>query len=216
VVFDSFAGEWDINPPADWSLFKVRKLDRRSLVLWPRVATPITGPTIEEVVLGIDEDANLLWAVERLLEGGDVPTPARTDDISAGRPAGQTVASEQKRYDYRPSTSVFPHWHPYEINDKGGKRLFAQGRLADLSTSPPHLSDEPRAKLLTKADNTIHKLIPSVVPSSGLHLERRYMLGRCTDGNPALWIQRRRSPLISPPALRLRFDVLEEKSDKNE
>lgn len=210
VVRDSFGGEWDVNPPTDWSLFKVKKLDRRSLVIWPKVATPITGPSIEEVVLGINEDANLLWAVERRLEGSDTPTPSRTDAISASSPSRQSVASEHKEYDYRPSTSVFPHWHPYEIDDTGEKRLLGQGRLADLSTSPPRLTDEPKAKLLTKPDQSVHKIIPSALRSLGLRVERCYVLGRCTDGSPVLWIQRRRSPLISPPALRLRFDVLED------
>jgi hypothetical protein len=35
------------------------------------------------------------------------------------------------------------------------------------------------------------------------------MLGRRTDGNPVLWTQRRRRPLLTPPGLRLRFDTLQ-------
>ena len=37
---------------------------------------PTAGPALDEVVLGVDEDANLLWAVERRVAGREVPTPA--------------------------------------------------------------------------------------------------------------------------------------------
>ena len=37
-----------------------------------------------------------------------------------------------------------------------------------------------------------------------------YVLGRRTDGQPVLWIQRRRTTLNAPPTSMLRFDVLEE------
>jgi len=36
------------------------------------------------------------------------------------------------------------------------------------------------------------------------------MLARGTDGRPILWSQRRRLPLLSPPAPRLRLDVMQE------
>jgi hypothetical protein len=36
------------------------------------------------------------------------------------------------------------------------------------------------------------------------------MLARGTDGRPLLWSQRRRLPLLAPPALRLEFDRLGE------
>jgi len=48
------------------------------------------------------------------------------------------------------------------------------------------------------------------VPSLGLRLERRYMLARGTDGQPVLWSQRRRLPLLAPPALGVRFDLMQE------
>jgi hypothetical protein len=34
------------------------------------------------------------------------------------------------------------------------------------------------------------------------------MPARRTDGTPVLWTQRRRHPLLTPPALALRFDAL--------
>ena len=34
------------------------------------------------------------------------------------------------------------------------------------------------------------------------------MLARATTGEPVLWTQRRRLPVLAPPALALRFDEL--------
>jgi len=36
------------------------------------------------------------------------------------------------------------------------------------------------------------------------------VLGRSSDGNPVLWRQRRRIPLLSAPVSGLRFDILEQ------
>jgi hypothetical protein len=54
----------------------------------------------------------------------------------------------------------------------------------------------------------VHQLEPGAIPADGLRVERRAMLGRSTTGQPVLWTQRRRQPLITPPAFGLRFDVL--------
>ena len=49
------------------------------------------------------------------------------------------------------------------------------------------------------------------MPQRGLRIERRYQLGRRTDGLPVLWVQRRTTPLQGPPVSGLLFDVLEPK-----
>jgi hypothetical protein len=93
VVTDSCGGSWTLEPPADgWSLFDTEGLSRRSLVVWATTATPLVGPVHDTVVIGIDEDANLVWAVEQRLRGREVGTeddpppepPARLDAL--GRP----------------------------------------------------------------------------------------------------------------------------------
>jgi hypothetical protein len=70
-VKDSFDEWWTLSVPPGpgdplppgaraWSLFRTRGLDRSSLIVWPTVATPVTGEPLDEIVLGVDEDANLL------------------------------------------------------------------------------------------------------------------------------------------------------------
>ena len=216
VIKDSFGDRWTIIPPSNWSMFKVKGLRNTSLVLWPTVPTPLTGSPLEDVVIGIDEDANLLWAVERRINGRDVPTPnLGTPTADTTNDSGQVLVSGRPEYIYHPSAPVFPHWHPYQIQQIAGRRRFVQGRLADLNQSPPILTPEPIAKVLydpgAVEDEPVHQIEPSTVPVSGIRLERRWILGRRTDGLPALWMQRQRLPLRTPPALKLRFDIFEEK-----
>jgi hypothetical protein len=189
-------------------------LAKTSLLVWPTVTTPLTGAAIEDVVLGVDEDSNLLWAVEGRVGGVALPTPPRTrasNQLSADRPVD---ATRRKRYRYAPTTEIFPFWHPYQIEEIEGRRRFVQGRLADLTVNPPRLAPEPRARVLTDATAVrpapAHQIEPATIPTLGLRLERRSVLARGTDGMPVLWTQRRRLPLLAPPAPRLRFDIFEE------
>jgi hypothetical protein len=213
-VRDSFGDTWQLSPPSDgWTLFQVEGLDVGSLLIWPTVATPLAGDPLEDIVLGVDEDSNLLVAVERRLGGRDV----QTDAPPAPQPAPEGVQLDQSvrsRYRYRPSTPLVPNRHPYEVAEVGGRRRFVQGRFADLSADPPELLPEPRAAMLqdpaAPSAGPAHQIEPATTPTTGLRLERRWMLARRTDATPVLWMQRRRLPLLAPPVLDLRFDVLEE------
>ncbi|AKF86649.1 hypothetical protein MFUL124B02_30895 [Myxococcus fulvus 124B02] len=213
VVKDSFGEEWTVTPPVDWSLFRVAGLAETSLLVFPTVTTPLEGPKLEDVVLGVDEDANLLWAVEQRVHGRDLPTPPR-DAFERREPGDPVLSTERKRYEYQPSTPVYPHWHPYTVTEVEGRRRFVQGRLADLAAQPPVLMPEPQARVLSdplaQPSEPAHQIEPSSVPTQGLRLERRALLARGTDGRPVLWTQRRRLPLLSPPASHLRFDVMQE------
>ena len=208
TVLDSFGDRWPLSPPEDWSLFRTHGLDARSLILWATASTPLIGPVLDEVVLGMDEDANLVWAVEQVI-GGRTTTLARPG--APGHPA--QPADGRTSYSYLPMTPIPPHWHPYVIEQVGGRRRFVQGRAADLSSRqatmlPPPVSDllrDPRRR----PNQPVHQIEPAAIPSDGVRVERRAILARATTGEPVLWTQRRRQPLYTPPALGLRFDVLE-------
>jgi hypothetical protein len=219
IVVDSFGDRWSIEPPDDgWTLFAVTGLDRRSLVLWPTVASALTGPVLDQVDFGVDEDANIVWAVERRIAGRDLPTPARpqpTTPEPADDSAEPADAARQPSYAYRASSDVPPFWHPYMIDeDPAPPRRLVQGRLADLSgrravLTPPPVSNLLRPDPDDNSEPRIHRIEPATIPLDGLQLERRYMLGRRTDGLPVLWQQRRRVPLAAPPSMRLQHDVFE-------
>jgi peptidoglycan hydrolase-like protein with peptidoglycan-binding domain len=223
TITDSFGdrwpspGEgWEPLPPDEWSLFRVRGLDPalsagvvrliRTLAVWPTAATPLSGPPVEEVVLGVDEDSNLLWAVEQRVNGRDCVQPPPSP-----RAPSRTTAPLL----YRPTSAVPYHWHPYEIREVDtdpavpGRRRFVQGRFADLHTdAPSFLRPAPLAEML-QASTGVHEIEPSTVPTTGLRLQQRFMLARGTDGLPVLWVQRQRLPLLGGPSHMLRFDLAE-------
>ena len=213
-VRDAFDELTAVAVPEDWSLFRVNGLDPTSLVIWPTVAAPLSGPVLDDVVVGIDEDANLLWAVERRAEAHEFAPPELELPAAVVPAEGQLRADARPSYAYRPSTYVPPYWHPYEIHTIDGRRRFVQARLANLehATADAHAgAGQPAAgRSPRSAEGPVHQIEPAAVPSSGLRLERRYVLGRRTDGQPVLWRQRRRLPLLSPPMSNLRFDLLED------
>ncbi len=222
-VIDSFGdpwpaagSSWEPMPPDEWSLFRVRGLEappaagaaqrEPTLVIWPSAATPLGGPALDEVVLGVDEDANLLWAVEQRVNGVEQTQPP---------PPVQSPPSAATEFVYRPTSAVPFHWHPYEIAAvntnpaQPGRRRFVQGRFADLHTDGPStLRPAPRADLLTVPAG-IHEIEPAAIPTTGLKVEQRYMLARGTDARPVLWLQRQRLPLLGPPSHALRVDLAE-------
>lgn len=211
TAIDAFDKEWPLQPPADWSLFQVRGLPATSLLLALTVASPLVGDVVEDVVLGIDEDANAVWAVEQRAAGQSLDTtpPTRT---AAVHPV-EGVGSSPPSYEYRPTIEVPRHWHPYLVREINQERWLVQGRLADLTASPATLRPAPLTELLRDPDappvtGPAHRLDPSAVPSEGRRLERRWVLARRTDGTPVLWSQRRHIPLLAPPVHQLRFDVL--------
>jgi hypothetical protein len=218
-VTDSFDTTWQVTPPTDWELFRVRGLDATCLLLWPTVATPLHGAVLEEVLFGIDEDANALFAVELRAAGRDLPTAGATGGsppLAAG--AGPVDASTRIQYRYRPTAGARRYWHPYLLEHVNGRRRFVQSRLADLTAVPPELFPEPVAQLLYDRANftpdpadqvePVHQIEPATIPRYGLRLQRQRVLARDVDGNPVLWVQRRRLPLHAPPTSTLRFDAM--------
>jgi hypothetical protein len=223
TVKDSFDQWWILQtPPAAgdplgsepgsdraWSLFRTTNLDRRSLVVWPAAVAPLSGPVLDEILLGVDEDANLLWAVELRADGVVLSPDAES---LAGRI--ETTTTGTRNFLYLPSSTLPPHWHPYRIESPAGGRIFVQGLVADLTKDPPEARDGPRSRMIGGAPGQRyglgHQLSPHAVPNDGLKLERRAMLARRTDGQPSLWVQRRRLPLLGGPVSYLRFDVAAE------
>ncbi|MYS95587.1 MULTISPECIES: hypothetical protein [Streptomyces] len=223
TVIDSFGQPHDLAPPKSWSLFRTTGLDDHSLVMWLRALTPIEGPAIEDVLLGLDEYSNILWAIERKVSGHTLAPPERTREQEALNPTlalpdrGGAPGGRQ-RFAYVPGRDLAPYWHPYQVEDLPGpdgvpRRRFVQRRLADLARTQPELMPAPTTELLraqVAGTETIHQIAPSTVPSIGMVFERRYVLARDVTGQPLLWREHRRAPSLHPPGTTMRFDVLAE------
>lgn len=218
-VVDSMGMSSPAMPVTGWSMFEVTGLGPNALLVWPTAAGGIRSATaLDDIVVGIDEDANVLWAVEQRVGGADVETYQRLGETTNDNEptSGQVAVTGRRRYRYVPATNVPPFWHPYLIAEVDGHRRFVQGRLADLGVRPTATRAGPTSSLLidpaASSTDPFHAIDPAVVPERGLRLQRRYRLGRRTDGLPVLWLERRRLPLSGLPVSGLRFDVLDEQT----
>ena len=219
TVTDAFDETWTVTPadgpppvpaPLPWSLFEVAGLGPNQLPIWLSALSPLSGDPVEQVIVGQDEDANLVWAVEERLDGVATrrtrPSPSPVVVRDETGPLGPPPT-----FRYELATAVADHWHPYtrEGDDATAVR-FRQGRLlavddAGLPVGPMPL---PTAHVLQDDGGGVHAIAPWRLPPTGLRLERRPMLARTTTGQPVLWVQRRRTPLLAMPSSGLRFDAL--------
>ncbi len=213
-ITDSFDEEWPRpdqpwQAAEDWTMFTVAGLGPRQLPIWPVAAAPLVGGPVEEVTVGMDEDANLVWAVEERLSGRatdrvrPVPAPPRVVDEGAG-------PEPPPPYTYEPITAVPDHWYPYTREERNGGMSFVQGRLLEVAhDGTPTRRDPPTASLLqSQGAAAVHVLVPWRLPPTGVRLDTRPVLARTTAGAPVLWVQRRRQPLVSVPSSGLRFDAV--------
>jgi hypothetical protein len=209
TVTDSFGDNYVIPIVTDWTLFHTTGLDAPALVIWPTAITPLQGPNLERVQLGVDEFTNLLWAVERRIDGEDLKPTPKAAPPGAALPVDVTAT---KIYSYYPATNLESYWHPYVVDDApaaGGAsvRRFKQGRFRAFPDAPR--PEPPRARTLQPNAGAVHLIDPATIPVNGLALQRNYSLARDIRGRPLLWVQRRRLPLLEPPARPIRFDVLD-------
>jgi hypothetical protein len=234
TVRDSFGEVWDLVPPpatgdGAWSLFHTAGLAESQLVVWPIAVAPQAGTALDEILIGVDEDANLAWAVELRAEGMELLHDALSADAVA-----ETTRTGSRQFTYLPSTTLPKHWHPYERvrhGDPGAPALGAgdgrsgvwrQAVLADLTRPDPAPEPEPEPKPRPGPVSRLiggpsgeglgrgHELAPDAIPSNGVRLRRRAMLARDTSGRPVLWVERSAGPVTGPPVSHLRFDILAE------
>lgn len=195
-------------PVGPWSLFRTTGLDDSSLVVWP-VAQPTTGPVLDDLVFGVDEDANLMWAIEMRVDGRELNV-----GVDAGQALADAARSGTREFSWLPSTTLPPSWFPYRtVAAPTGRtrQVFEQGRVADLNRAEEQVRPGPTSELISATSGSdSHWLETDAVPYQGLRLERRYQLARGTDGRPVLWRQRRTVPLLAGPTSHLRFDLLKE------
>lgn len=212
TITDSFGETWpDVpdpwRPAGDWSVFRVDGMPLRQLPIWSIAMHPLAGEPIDEVTLGIDEDANLAWAVEERIDG--VLTRRARPTLAPPRVLAEEASGPDPAYRYTPATAVPDHWYPYTREERGSEPRFVQGRLISVADDgQPVVSALPTSRFLELEAPRPHAIAPWRLPPTGVRLESRTILARSTTGEPVLWVQRRRTALVSVPASGLRFDAL--------
>jgi hypothetical protein len=173
------------------------------LYLAPRVAQPLIGAVVEQVTLSRDEQANIGWAIEQIVESplqvGVLLSDARPPD-----PLGDPDVAP----DYRLAHEPPPNWIPLlpVRTGAGAQVMLARGSVLDV-TGGRRVVRSTTGLLAGGADGAL--LIPEEeVPDDGLVVQRHYQAARWTDGTLHVWAAHRTRPAGQLPSAGLRFDTL--------
>jgi hypothetical protein len=150
-----------------------------SLLIPPALPAALSGSPLEETAFFRDEQANLVWAVERI-----TPSPLGTpvDRYRYSQPATRVSVDVTDVGDadlvYRLTTPIPRNWYPYlptptpTGDDLTLERLPARRPEGQIVTESAVVEDEE-------------------VSRSGLVVERTWQFARWTGGQPILWLGRR-------------------------
>jgi hypothetical protein len=207
-----------------WSVYELTNQSARDcFFLPPTLDHSLQSEPIEEVALFRDEMANMVWGVERRVQGvsGD-PYDRATE--SSRRAAQQQVSGPpvDAQLIYRLATSVAEHWIPFvpvpaEGSNPGTNPVIQLQRRALLRTEPDgqRRAIHPRGVLLRSDPRQAPETEPSLrleeeeVPREGAVVSRAFQFARWFDGRSLLWLGRRKQPGRGEGASGLRFDVAE-------
>lgn len=177
---------------------------RNLFYVMPRLAQPLVGPVVEQVVLARDELANLGWAIEQTVESPlqvGLPLSSARDPEPPGDP--------DPAADYHLAQSPPPHWIPLLPVRPGDDEQIVLARGAVLDVTGRRIVRSATSLLGGGPDGAL--LIPEEeVPVGGLTVQRSYQAARWIDGTLHVWAANRTrvSPTVPPSGVR--FDYLVE------
>lgn len=216
VVLDTF-GEVTlverVNDPG-WSMFEVsgveavpgNELRWNRLFVPPTVTGGLEGESIEEVLLSRDEQANLAWAVERVVAGlaGDrIDRFAQWQARRAAQPDQGPDQGNPALPAYRLASEVPDHWIPllpHEVSP--GRVELRRGAIRGPDGAPV----QPAGRVLEPGQPLAFAM--EEVPREGVRVTRSWQYARASDGRGVLWLGRRVSPGRGEADSGLRFDRL--------
>lgn len=150
-----------------------------SLLIPPTLPAVLGGSPLEETAFFRDEQANLVWAVERT-----TPSPLGTavDRYRYSQPAERVTVDVTDIGDadlvYRLTTPIPSNWYPYL------PRRTAEGEDIVLERLPASTPDgQVVSESATVEDEEVSR--------GGLVVERAWQFSRWTGGQPLLWLGRR-------------------------
>lgn len=209
----SGGGNTDDPPVRPWRFFELHGdphlEEGRSpwLLVPPSLGSTLHGPDLERVIFGRDEDANLAWAIERLIEGplGRSVDRARVaqrlrsaEGAGAGVDDGPDDQRRARRYGdeywkWDLESSPPPWWVPLvpDRDDPNSEQVvLRRGRMA---TWGEHDRAEVGAKGMLLEPHRPFFVREEEVPRSGATVRRTWQWARWEDGSWHLWQQRSKS-----------------------
>ena len=219
VVTDTFGARTLLNPigttsalAPGWSMFQHAMpfndeategaTIRNLLYLAPRLARPVVGGVVEEVLLARDEVANLSWAIEQIVES-PLQGPVRLSSARPPDPPGDPDVAP----DYHLAQAPPPHWIPLLPVRTGPDEQVSLARGSVLDLDGRRVVTSVTELLGGGPDGTL--LIPEEeVPVGGLLVQRSYQAARWTDGTLHVWAAHRTKVPGSVPPSGVRYDYL--------
>jgi hypothetical protein len=178
------------------------------LLVPPSLAGALHGPQLERVALARDEDANLAWAIERIVEG----PLGRPIDRASTWAGNDRAPSSQQRADatwwYELETPPPPWWIPLvpERQDPTTEQVrLRRARMATWDGQDPR-DIGPKGTLLEPGGPFF--VYEEEVPRSGATVSRSWQWARWQDGSAHLWLQRSKQNGHGERSAGLRWDVL--------
>lgn len=225
TVFDSFGVGTDLSAIVDtaaasgWELFTLtprnaQALDGSYLYVPNIAANLVQGEPAEDIELVRDEDANVVWAVERIYTNESAQRINRSDEESAttaltGFAAPATLDEEHRAMRvYRLATPVRRNWIPYlprrapTISGAPDPEMFLRRGRSDEAAS----AAAPQYRTTIVGESWLLK--EEEIPRTGLRVERLWRFARGTDGSEHFWIGRRKDVLSVERSTGLDHDYL--------
>jgi len=174
----------------------------------PHIATDVLdNDDVEEVLFTRDEEANLVWANERLVTLAD-GTLIRNGDKNATNPPAPPAAGEQPRFRLR--SEIQPYFIPYvprfiNLTPTSGETYLRRARSIETAT---RAAPQYRSRVVAES----WRIDEAEVPRAGVRVRRTHRFARGSDGDAYFWIGRHRQTAPRSNAPTLRFDYLEEPS----
>jgi hypothetical protein len=192
-------------PPAD------------ALLVAPALASSLQGRPLEDVLLLRDETANLVWAVERAVEGENGLPVDRAAAAYAQAPGPPPPATPADTLAYRLRSDVPEHWLPLipqRLQASDPSMTLRLGALSRIRPDGAVVPIRPLGRLLAPATPDAPVMLrEEEVPREGARVTRAYQLARWVDGTTFLWLGRRKAVGRGEGSSGLRFDTMETPAD---
>ena len=215
-MVDSFGAATEIGPSSgagdpEWAMFALAPSTATSpndgggaFLYVPNIAgSVLDNDQVEEIVFTRDEEANLVWAAERLVTLQDGTELRNGDGTTTPTPAPRT----DPRPRYRLRSEVPPYFIPYvprflRRSPTDGETYLRRGRtIEDVSAATQF-----RSRIVGES----WRLNEAEVPRSGVRVRRTHRYARGSDGTRYFWIGRDKQTAMRSPSPGLKFDYLDE------
>ncbi len=220
VVTDTFGVRTLIRPYTDvdgaqtsWRMFHISS---EFFFVPPALTASFQGVPIEEVLFLRDEMANMVWAVERIVESPSGKRLKRFEEFQQEQErlrredepseSVQLPLPADRPLEYSLASGVPSYWIPFLPSkiDERSIRL-RQGTMLQSDGTPAPL--RPRGRILEP--HPALNLYEEEIPRAGARITRAYQYARWINGSTHLWVGRQKRPGGGEGSSGLRFDIVE-------